>query len=174
MISFVNPIFLAGLALAAAPALLHLLRRDAGRRVTFPATMLLVSSGDVRVKRWSLAEILLLALRVLVVAGFILALARPRLAVTGVGRDESVLASVAIVVDDTPSMGAALSGAEGARGSTRMAEARRAVAEVLGRLEPGSRVRIQAASGLLLDAGADLEEARRVAKGIRSGAPCST
>jgi hypothetical protein len=168
LISFVNPIFLAGLTLAAAPVLLHLLRRDAGRRVTFPATMLLTSSGDVRVRRWSLAEILLLALRVLVIAGFVLSLARPRLAVTGVGRDESVLASVAIVVDDTPSMGATISGMEGARGPTRMAEARRAVAEILDRLEPGSRVRIQAASGLLLDAGVDLEEARRVAKGLRA------
>ncbi|MHC5056589.1 MAG: BatA domain-containing protein, partial [Planctomycetota bacterium] len=155
MVTFLNPLFLLGLAGVAVPALIHLSKRGEAERTVFPAAALLMSSAQVVRRRRSPVEILLLILRVLVVVGFLLALARPRVPAWGTPRDEKTLASAAIVIDDTPSMGLRF-----AAGRTRMEEGVAAAAAVLDRLAAGSVVRVQAASGLVLDSEVDLAAAR--------------
>jgi hypothetical protein len=155
LLTFLNPLFLLGLAGAAVPVLIHLSRRGTPERTVFPAAALLVASAQVVRRRRSPVEIVLLVLRMLVVAGFVIALARPRVPAWGTPRDEKTLASAAIVIDDTPSMGLCFAG-----GRTRMDEAKAAASAVLDRLAAGSVVRVQAASGLVLDSEVDLAAAR--------------
>ncbi|MHC4502203.1 MAG: BatA domain-containing protein, partial [Planctomycetota bacterium] len=79
MLTFVNPAFLVGLLAAGVPVAIHLLRGEKRPRTVFPPAMLLVSAAEVRRRGRNLAEIVLLILRVLVVVGLMLALARPKL-----------------------------------------------------------------------------------------------
>ena len=155
MLTFLNPLFLLGLAGLAVPVVIHLSKRGDAERTIFPAAALLMASAQVVRRRKSLAEIALLILRLLVVAGFVFALARPRVPAWSAPADEKALASVAIVIDDTPSMGV-----RAAVDRTRMDESVAAAAAVLDRLQDGSVVRVQAASGLVLDGEVDLAAAR--------------
>lgn len=163
--ALVHPLFLGGLVAIAVPVLVHLVRRQTAERVLFPAAMLLAGSAEVVRRRRTFAEKLLLALRVALMAAAVFAFARPRLFLAGSDRSR-FLGSVAIVADDTPSMGAAL--AAGSR-RTRIDEARDAILAVLARLEEGSRVRLQAASKLLLEGSSDLDECRRAAGSLAAG-----
>jgi len=156
LLTFLNPLFLLGLAAAAVPVVIHLVRREMPDRTVFPAAALIVASARVVTRRKGLAEILLLCLRVFVVAGFMIALARPRVPAWGTPAEQKAIVSVAIVLDDTPSMGVRLAGDR-----TRMDEAKAAACAVLDRLDAGSVVRLRAASGLVLDGEMDLAAARR-------------
>jgi len=156
LLTFLNPLFLLGLGAAAVPVVIHLVRRETPERTVFPAAALIVTSARVVTRRKGLAEILLLCLRVLVVAGFVIALARPRVPAWGTPAEQKAIASVAIVLDDTPSMGVRL-----ADDRTRMDEAKAAACAILDRLDAGSVVRLRAASGLALDGEMDLAAARR-------------
>ena len=100
MLTFLNPLFLLGLAGLAVPVVIHLSKRGDAERTVFPATALLMASAQVVRRRKSLAEIALLILRMLVVMGFVIALARPRVPAWGAPSDEKALASVAIFFDD--------------------------------------------------------------------------
>ena len=104
--AFLAPLWLSLAALAAVPVLLHLLRRNIGSRVEFPAVRYLQSaerdsSRDVRAK-----NLLLLLLRILIVVLLALAAAAPVWT-----RGEGTPRALAIVLDNSLSTTAIVSGA---------------------------------------------------------------
>jgi len=101
MISFLNPLYLLLLPLAALPILLNLVKRRVRLRIKFPSVQLLKIVEEKRARRrpkWQ--EILLLALRVAAVLLLVLTLAGPRLTLGGAAPPRAVVA----IVDNSPSM----------------------------------------------------------------------
>ncbi len=103
--AFLAPLWLSLAALAAVPVLLHLLRRNIGSRLEFPAVRYLQSaeresSRDVRAK-----NLLLLLLRILIVVLLALAAARPVWT-----RGEGTPRALAIVLDNSLSTSAIVGG----------------------------------------------------------------
>ncbi len=103
--TFLNPLFLIGLAAAAIPLIIHLFNFRRPRRVDFSSLSFLDelqkrTMQRVRIKQW-----ILLALRTLAIAALVMAFARPTIradlagALGGRGRTSMVL-----VVDNSPSM----------------------------------------------------------------------
>lgn len=104
--AFLAPLWLSLAALAAVPVLLHLLRRNIGARMEFPAVRYLLSaereaSKDVRAK-----NLLLLLLRILIIVALALAAARPVWT-----RGEGTPRALAIVLDNSLSSTAVVAGA---------------------------------------------------------------
>src|SRR5262245_36316891 len=77
MLSFLAPVFLAGVAAAAIPIVLHLLKREPEPRVKFSAVKLLKRAPVEFTERRRIRELLLLALRVATLVLLALAFARP-------------------------------------------------------------------------------------------------
>lgn len=77
MLSFLSPLFLAGVAAAAVPVVLHLLKREPEARVKFAAVKLLKKAPVEHTERRHLRELILLALRVATLVLLALAFARP-------------------------------------------------------------------------------------------------
>ena len=103
--SFLNPIFLAGLAAALLPILIHLFSKKKAQDVPFSSIEYLREISIKKVRRMRLRQFLLLALRVLIIACFAFAMTRP--ALEGVGGSLSRGSStVAILLDNSYSMGA--------------------------------------------------------------------
>ena len=101
--AFVAPWFLLLLPLAAAPVLFHLFFKVRKKPLPFSSLMFFLRiEPNLQAKR-RLREILLLALRVLVIACVVLALARPLLPAIGGGGQ----CSVVVVIDNSGSMAAA-------------------------------------------------------------------
>ena len=131
--SFLAPLFFAGLAALAIPVVIHLINRERKEVVQFPSLMFLQRIPYRSVRRQKLRHILLLALRCLALAIVVMAFARPfirRPAATvasGVGARELV-----VLLDRSYSMGAA------DHWSRAQAAARRAVAD----LRPSDRATI--------------------------------
>jgi len=104
-VSFVEPLFLAGLLAAAIPIIIHLINRRNAVRQPFPALTLLQESDkkearSIKVRRW-----LLMALRVLAIALLALALAKPYFMTDVQGAETSRYpTAVVFVLDDTMSM----------------------------------------------------------------------
>ena len=96
-ISFLVPAFLAGLAAAAVPIVLHLLKRETAPRLSFSAVHLIRRAPVEQISRRRLHELLLLALRVAALVLLALAFARPYLA-GAVGADS---AGVTVIAVDT-------------------------------------------------------------------------
>jgi hypothetical protein len=104
--TFLNPLLLLGLVAAAIPLIIHLFNFRRPKRIEFSSLAFLrevqrSTMQRVRIKQW-----LLLLLRTLAIAALVLSFARPTLEGGLAGRlGGRSPASVAIVVDDTPSMG---------------------------------------------------------------------
>ena len=75
--SFLNPLFLIGLAAAALPVLYHLVRRIKAKQVPFSSLMFLTTSPKEVVRRRRLRDLLLMAVRAALFALLALAFARP-------------------------------------------------------------------------------------------------
>ena len=75
--TFLNMVMLAGLGLIAIPILIHLLNRRQPKRLDWAAMRFLAASMAARSRRLILEEVVLLALRCLLVALIVLAMARP-------------------------------------------------------------------------------------------------
>ncbi|HEX8503297.1 MAG TPA: BatA domain-containing protein [Pyrinomonadaceae bacterium] len=75
--SFLNPFFLLGLAALAAPVLVHLVRRTRARRVEFPALYFVRQVPQRTIRRRTLRDLWLLALRCLALLLVVLAFTRP-------------------------------------------------------------------------------------------------
>jgi hypothetical protein len=104
-LTFLNSIFLAGLAAAALPILIHLFSKRRAKEVRFPSLEFLQEVSRKKVRRLQLRQILLLVLRVLIIGLFALAMGRPALQTTGgsFGRGSS---TTAIVLDNSFSLAA--------------------------------------------------------------------
>jgi aerotolerance regulator-like protein/VWA domain-containing protein len=77
MLSFLSPLFLAGVTAAAVPIVLHLLKREPEARVKFAAVKLLKRAPVEHTQKRHLRELILLALRVAALVLLALAFARP-------------------------------------------------------------------------------------------------
>ncbi|HEY3320402.1 MAG TPA: VWA domain-containing protein [Planctomycetota bacterium] len=75
--NLLNPWYLAGLAAAAIPILIHILQRDRIRRIVFPATRFLLGASRKITRTQALRELILLILRATAMGLLALALARP-------------------------------------------------------------------------------------------------
>ena len=131
--SFLNPLFLFGLAAAAVPILIHLFTRKRPREMPFPSLEFLSEVNRSEIRRLRLRQWLLLLLRTLAVAALALAISRPALRGTaGLGRNAST--TVVALVDRSGSMAAM------APDGSLLAGARRAVEGLLATLGPADEL----------------------------------
>jgi hypothetical protein len=120
--SFLAPLFLAGLGALSIPVIIHLINRERREVVQFPSLMFLQRIPYRSVRRQKLRHILLLTLRCLALAIVVMAFARPfvrrqgAVPLSGAGARELV-----VLIDRSYSMGA------GARWTRAQSAARRAV-----------------------------------------------
>ena len=128
--TFLTPAFLGALACIGIPLLIHLIRRRKLKIVPWAAMEFLRQSQKKQRRRLRIEELILLALRMLIVATAALAFARPVLRALGVpllSQNSHVYAVV--VLDNSYSMGA-----KGADGRTSFARAKAAANEVVTRI----------------------------------------
>ncbi len=132
-----HPILLAGVALVGLPILLHLILKQEPKRLPFPALRFLLQKKKVSQRKLRLKQILLLALRCVLIALFALALYQPRLSGSGLAglADEQPVACV-LLLDTSPSMGYTVGAV------TRLADARKRALELLDELPAGSKVAV--------------------------------
>lgn len=132
--SFLNPLFLLGLAAAAIPIIIHLFTRRRPREVMFPSLEFLTEVNQNEIRRLRIKQWLLLALRTLAIAAIALAMARPALK-GAVGAASRAATTVVALIDRSGSMGAA-----GATGTTLVAETRRRVEDLFATLGPADEL----------------------------------
>jgi len=101
--SFLTPLFWLGLAAAAVPIVVHLVRRSRAPRVEFPSLMFVRRVPQRTVRRRHLRNILLLILRLLALLLLVLAFVRPYFESGGAGLGDRRLAEV-ILLDRSFSM----------------------------------------------------------------------
>jgi hypothetical protein len=108
VIAFLQPLALLGLLAAAIPTVLHLLTRRVPPTVTFPAVRYLEETERRQSRRLKLRHLLLLLLRTALIAGVVLAAARPvaRMAVGGAHAPTALV----LIVDNSLSSGATVEG----------------------------------------------------------------
>lgn len=135
-ISFQSPWAWAFLPLAAVPWLLHLLRRRRARLVPFPSLLLLTERRPVVWRRFRLEELLLLAVRTLLVVALVAVLARPVVRGWLPGWLSPAEQWVVAILDDSASMAAASSD------GSAMGLARSRLASMLEGLGTGARVAV--------------------------------
>lgn len=111
-LSLLNSLFLAGLAAAALPILIHLFSKKKAQDVPFSSIEYLREISIKKVRRMRLRQFLLLALRVLIIAGFAFAMTRPALQGGG-GAGSRGSSTVALLLDNSYSMSAFDPGAGG-------------------------------------------------------------
>lgn len=132
--SFLNPLFLFGLAAAAIPVIIHLFTRRRPREVTFSSLEFLSEVNQSEIRRLKIKQWLLLLLRTLAVAAIALAMSRPALR-GDVGPKSGAATTVVVLVDQSGSMGAA-AGAPGAEALSLLTRAQRTVEDLLATLGP--------------------------------------
>lgn len=131
---FLNPFFLFGVLSAAVPVVIHFWSRRQARTVEFSTLRFLLEAHRRTVRRFQLEHWLLLAMRMLVLVCFSLALARPIVQAGGWFARARAQTCAVILLDNSASMG--YRGVEGTvfeRGKTR-------ALEVLRSLQPGDEV----------------------------------
>lgn len=103
-LSFLNPLFLIGLAAIALPIIAHLISRKSGAKKSFPALRFLISTqGDIAT-RSRIKDILLLLLRAFIIVFIVLIFAKPAVFSFSQKTDTSPL-TIAVVIDNSFSMG---------------------------------------------------------------------
>ncbi len=128
--SFLNPLFLIGLAAAAIPIIIHLFTRRRPHEVRFPSLEFLTEVNQSEIRRLKLRQWLLLLLRALAVAALAIAMSRPALR-GSVGPHRGAATSIVALVDQSGSMGAA-----GPAGGTLVVDAQRVLEDLLATLGP--------------------------------------
>jgi hypothetical protein len=134
--TFLNPLYLLGLAAAAIPIVIHLLTRKRPRRIPFSSVAFLREVNVAQLRRFRLRELLLLALRVLAIALLALALSRPAVKGALGSKGSDAASSVVLLLDRSASMGATESRTAL---SVRAKERARAVLDAL---EPGDEIQV--------------------------------
>jgi hypothetical protein len=148
--TFVFPILLGGLALAAIPLILHLIVRRQPKRLPFPAFRFLVQQHRSNLRKLRLRHLLLLALRVFLIVAMCLLLARPRMFQRVLGLDGERPVNAVFVFDTSASMDYRSSDS-----MTRLDQAKQRARELLDVLPPGSRVTIVDSANARLDQAAE-------------------
>jgi hypothetical protein len=96
--SFLNPLFLLGLAAIAAPVIVHLVRRTKAPRIEFPSLMFVRRVPQRTIRRRQIQNLLLLLLRSLAFLLLVLAFVRPYF---GTGQAESSNQRATVILLDT-------------------------------------------------------------------------
>jgi len=135
---FVNPALLGGLALIAVPIIIWLLSRLRFKSVEWAAQTFLLRALKRSQKRLRLENLLLLLIRCLVIACFVLALARPR-GQAIIASTEDARRNVVIVIDTSYSTGYQI-GSDAQQ--TVHEREKRAASEILRQLRPVDRVNV--------------------------------
>src|SRR3989442_401679 len=158
--SFLNPILLAGLAAVSVPIIIHFLNRRKFQKVVWAAMRFLKLSVEQNQRRLRIEDMILLALRCLLLVLLALALARP--AILSQASDvfgQSKVTGV-IILDNSYSMGVS----DGT--STRFDKARKAAEQALGSMPAGSATAVLLASdivhGAIAEPTFDLNLARKL------------
>lgn len=102
--SFLTPLFFLGVAALAAPILVHLVRRTRARRVQFPALVFVRQVPQRTIRRRTLHNLLLLALRCLAILLIVIAFMRPFFSSRSAARDNTAAGATVILVDNSLSM----------------------------------------------------------------------
>src|SRR5579884_392024 len=102
--SFIHPLLLGGLLLVGIPVLIHLIMQQKPKRLLFPAFRFLLQKHRTNQRRLRLRHLLLLALRIALVAGLCLALARPRLFNERLNLSSDSPVAAALIFDTSYSM----------------------------------------------------------------------
>jgi hypothetical protein len=108
MIEFLHPWALAGLAGAAIPVLLHLLARREPPTVEFPAVRYLIATTQEHLRHLKLQNLLLLAVRTLLIVALVLAAAGPTVARSGL--PSHAPSALVLIVDNSPSSSVVVAG----------------------------------------------------------------
>lgn len=158
--SFLNPILLGGLAAIAVPIIIHLLNRRKFQKVVWAAMRFLKDSVEQNQRRMRIEDMILLALRCLLVALLALALARPAFLSKATDIFGQSKVTGVIVLDNSYSMGVS----DGTM--TRFDKAREAALEALDSMPVGSATAVLLASdivqGAIPEPTFDLSLARKV------------
>jgi hypothetical protein len=141
--SFLNPIMLAGLTAVAVPILIHLLNRRRFRKVVWAAMRFVQASVEQNRKRMRLEDLILLALRCLLLALLALALARPAVLSDAVGVLGQSRVTGVLILDNSLSMGMN----DGT--TTRFDNARSAAEAAVDSMPAGSAVAVLLASDVV-------------------------
>lgn len=141
--SFLNPIMLAGLAAVSIPILIHLLNRRRFQKVVWAAMRFLQNAVEQNQRRMRLEDMILLALRCLLVALLALALARPAILSNASGVFGQSKVTGVIILDNSQSMGMS----DGT--ATRFDKARRAAEAALDSMPAGSATAVLFASDIV-------------------------
>ena len=169
--SFLNPLFLFGLAAAAIPVIIHLFTRRRPKDIPFPSLEFLAEVNQSEIRRLKLKQWLLLLLRALAVAALALAMSRPALK-GSVGLKGGAATTVVVLVDRSGSMGAAAPVSAG--GGTLAGIARRVVENVLATLGPQDECLLvpydQAIAPVTPRPSSDLGRLRAVTQGLTASA----
>ena len=131
-----HPILIVGAALVGLPILLHLIMKQEPKRLPFPAFRFLRQKLKTNQRKLRLRHFLLLAMRMLLIALFALALYQPTLLSQRFNIVGDQPLAVVIVIDTSPSMGYAPGD------KTRLDEAKRRALELLDGIPDGSRVAV--------------------------------
>lgn len=124
--SFLNPLFLVGLAAVAIPIIVHLVRRTRAKKVEFPSLMFVRQVPQRTIRRKRLINLLLLLLRCLALLCLTLAFARPYFSGSGAAEANGRTKATVILLDTSFSM------RYGKRFDDAKAKARNAVNEASG------------------------------------------
>jgi hypothetical protein len=158
--SFLYPAALALAGLALVPLLLHLVRRDTDRRVSFPSLRYLQSAQRQSARSMRIRDWLLVAARMAIVVFLALAASRPLIGTGDAGSHRPT--DLVLLVDNSASMDR-LSG-----GRTLLESVRQSVAVSLEHASAGDRVWLISAVDGPLTTGGAAEEAARLLPGIRA------
>lgn len=102
--SFLNPLFLIGLAAVAIPIIVHLVRRTRAKKIEFPSLMFVRQVPQRTIRRKRLINLLLLALRCLALLCLVLAFARPYFSGSGAAEANGRTKATVILLDTSFSM----------------------------------------------------------------------
>src|SRR5215813_9196023 len=102
--SFLTPLFFAGVAALAAPILVHLVRRTRARRVQFPALVFVRQVPQRTIRRRTLHNLLLLIMRCLAILLIVIAFTRPFFTGGSAAKNNLTAGATVILIDDSLSM----------------------------------------------------------------------
>jgi hypothetical protein len=141
--SFLNPILLAGLSAIAVPIIIHLLNRRRFQKVVWAAMRFVQASIEKNQKRMRIEDMILLALRCLLLALLALALARPAILSEATDLFGQSKVTAVVILDQSRSMGMS----DGT--ATRFDKARQAAEQALDSMPSGSAAALFLASDIV-------------------------
>src|SRR5687767_7602375 len=140
---FLNPLLLFGLAAVSVPIIIHLLNRRKFQKVVWAAMRFIKTSVEKNQRRMRVEDLILLALRCLLLALLAFALARPAFKQSGAEFLGQAKVTGVVILDNSGSMGMS----DGT--VTRFDKARKAAEQVLETMPPGSATAVLLASDIV-------------------------